>query len=217
MGSKTSAPSPIVPSARPRSPTLTDVRLTDAPATPVPTDTGVLDVVSVVGALSLAAVAIIATVVTTAMTLRAARRGRLTERRNDAYLELITLVEREGQFTEADYAYYWYSKSSEDIPIPPAKPKDEPSEIDKARASALVAAYGTEAVESKYKAWRGSLLAIQSEYQQLAHAHDGEKYIPPEDWQKLETTLNPAEKSVRKILIDTAVLVLQDTSARLPR
>ena len=214
MGSEISAPSQIVPSARPRSPTLTPVRLTDAPATQVPTDTGVLDVVSVVGALSLAAVAIMATVVTTAMTLRAARRGRLTERRNDAFLELITLVEREGQFTEADYAYYRYRKSSQDIPIPPAKPKDEPSETDRARASALVAAYGTEAVESKYKAWRDALQAIQSEYQQLTHSHDGEDYIPPKEWQKLATTLNPAEKSARKVLIDTAVLVLQDTSAR---
>lgn len=148
-------------------------------------------------------------------TLKSTRRERVATKRTDTLLELLTLAEREGQYEQATYDFYALKhSSSRDRPIWPKEPTDEPTDVDRAKADALVGAYGTREVRAKYDAWRAAIRAIGGQYQQAAFAKESEGEVPRDIFTKFDKTLMPAEKAARADLTAAVSKVVTTTSGR---
>lgn len=141
---------------------------------------------------------------------RQAREDRVEGRRADAYLELLTLVEAEGQWVETrlESLLVESTYSAGDIRPPLA---DRPSPIEKGRARVIVFAYGSKQIQDLWSAWIAAVQAIDEENQNLAYAQANpanQGHIEYGDLKKLDQILVPQEQGRRLELLAAASLEL---------
>lgn len=151
----------------------------------------------VVGALSTAATAWSAH-----KTAKTAREGRIEQRRADAYLQVLTIVEREGHWTEAWLANFGDLPERDDeyaeaLVSPPA-----PEVADRAKASALLAAYGSSEVRDRHAAWRTATNLITHEIRSHLHwlSFDRDYGVDEESLKRQEQL--PKEQAARRDLAE---------------
>jgi hypothetical protein len=121
-----------------------------------------------------------------------AQLGRTQDRQAVAYVELLNMVERVGQWVGLVFPL----GGSEDLE------PDLPDLPDQARASALLAAYGTDVSRALFWAWDEQVRKIMSTVQLIRLAKEQrETGVSVHDqYIKLDGTLRPAEKAAREAL-----------------
>jgi hypothetical protein len=151
---------------------------------------------------------------TARLTSRTARDTQVRQRRSEAYLELLRLVEREGlwvhhgidRFEAKAYDRYDYINWTQRPSVP------EPPVTDRAAMTALLSAFGTDAVRERHKAWRQSVTDIEEEENTLRwnweQDGDPEAGIGLDQLQRLLEELRPKELAARSALADAVAAEL---------
>jgi hypothetical protein len=124
--------------------------------------------------------------------------ARAQARLGDAYVELLSIVNRTAHFADLVRPIF---DTDPPTPPPPLPPPEE-----QMRAEALVMAYGSRAVEDLFEAWRQSVWNIIRADREIGIAlemrgqrsQSGIDYL--ETWRKLTDELRPAQKAARKAL-----------------
>lgn len=133
-----------------------------------------------------------------------ARENRTYQRLAESYLEVLRLVEREGQWVE--------ECMSAPFPRSPANTPPEPVVTARATIAAHLAAFGSENVRSHYQSWRSTITDIERTVifsdQEVDNVYEAAKYGLP----LRQEGLNPVEYlmqqwadevSARQALADT--------------
>jgi hypothetical protein len=140
---------------------------------------------------------------------RQVREERVEGRRADAYLELLTLVEAEGQWVETYLQSHQVESTYTAGDIRPIVAK-RPAPTEKGRARAIVMAYGSGEVQRAWAQWIDAVKAIDDEYQELAYAWANPArggHIDSAELKNLAEPYGPAELSRRLEL--SALVALQ--------
>jgi hypothetical protein len=142
---------------------------------------------------------------------QSAKRARET-RLAESYLEVLRIVEREGQRVEASITNWKlaaeeaefepnpglrdYVPGFERVKVP------EPAVTGRATAAAHLAAFGSANVRRLYQAWRSTIAAIDTELDEL---HRDESMGGPslDEVKHLQDVLHPNERGARQALADT--------------
>ncbi len=157
---------------------------------------------------------------------------RTQQRLADSYLEVLRIVEREGQWIEASITNWKLAAEEAEVePKPDARnwlpgfkrvKVPEPTVTDRATIAAHLAAFGSENVRTLYHAWRSTTTAIDAEEDALRWDADQNYPYPPSirDLKDLQEVLQPAELAARQALADAVaeelgppVMGKTDTSA----
>ncbi|MET9303559.1 hypothetical protein ABZX66_30030 [Micromonospora aurantiaca] len=125
-----------------------------------------------------------------------AKEQRDQQRRSEAYVELLTMVERVGQ---------WASMVRPMLDTNPPRPVPPLPELsEQARSNALVGAYASPAVKERYQAWRKVVMeaigAVEDIEFALANPDAGLSHIKPR--RELDFKHRPAEGDARRALAD---------------
>ena len=136
------------------------------------------------------------------MAARTAIAAGVAQRRSDAYLELLRLVERRGEHLAARVNNVQYRDRDDlywnEIAVPSVDVTDQ------AVAAALINAYGSEAVRSLYNKWWAATADVESGFYLLRWNHDQggdpDDELDPEVLKELVQEQQPAEVSARKAL-----------------
>jgi hypothetical protein len=105
-------------------------------------------------------------------TSKTAREGRIDQRRADAYVHVLTIVEREGHWCEAWVANFGHYKgySHEDqYELDEFVRPPEPEVTDRATTAALLAAIGSSTVRDCHAAWRAAADVLAREVRLIHH------------------------------------------------
>ena len=126
----------------------------------------------------------------------------VAQRRSDAYLELLRLVERRGEHLAArvnniqqrdQEARYWFSRAGPSVDV-----------TDQAMAAALVNAYGSQAVRSLYDKWWAAVADVERGFHILEwnwdQNGDPDGDLDQEALKELVQEQQPSEVSARKAL-----------------
>jgi hypothetical protein len=133
-----------------------------------------------------------------------ARDARVDQRAADAYLKVQSLAEQEAQWLEVRVDHlefegedaYWSG-------VPPLSEFPKPAQIDRATASALLAAYGSADVRALHATWRYAADIIAGAAQMLIIEHSPyERLASPEDIRRFREELQPKERAARQALAD---------------
>jgi hypothetical protein len=128
-----------------------------------------------------------ATALSAYKTAKTAREGRIEQRRADAYLRVLTIVEREGHWAEAWVATFGdlpdpHDEFAELLVKPPG-----PDVADRATMSALLAAYGSSEVRDRYAAWRAAADVITRGVRSTLH------------WLSVDPDAGPTEEYLKEM------------------
>jgi hypothetical protein len=139
---------------------------------------------------------------------------RMQQRLADSYLEVLRIVEREGQWVQAgitnweiaarelaefgvDAVINGHTTGFERVKVP------EPAITDRATAGAHLAAFGSATVRGFYEAWRSTITAIEAEEDAL-HSYVDNNWPPDapglDELRRLQNELGPKEVHVRRAL-----------------
>jgi hypothetical protein len=142
-----------------------------------------------------------------------ARETRTQQRLADSYLEVLRIIEREGQWVDASITNWKLAAEEAEIePDPGARdwlPSKrvkvlEPAVTDRATIAAHLAAFGSTKVRRLYLAWRSTVTAI--EHEEDALSWDAEEHSPEVPslggLKKLLDELQPTEVAARQVLAD---------------
>lgn len=139
---------------------------------------------------------------------------RTQQRLADSYLEVLRIVEREGQWIEASITNWKLAAEEAEVePNPDARnwlpgfkrvKVPEPAVTDRATIAAHLAAFGSENVRRLYQAWRSTTTAIDAEEDALRWDADQNYPYPPSirDLKDLQEVLQPEELAARQALAD---------------
>lgn len=144
-----------------------------------------------------------------------ARETRTQQRLADSYLEVLRIVEREGQWVEASITN-WKLAVEEEAAFGITAVMDghvtgfervrvpEPAITDRATIAAHLAAFGSANVGRLYQAWRSTVTAIDTEEDALRW--NVEQNYPPgpslDELKRLLDVLHPDERAARQALAD---------------
>jgi hypothetical protein len=144
-----------------------------------------------------------------------ARETRTQQRLAESYLDVLRIVEREGQWIEAsvtnwklaveeeaefgvDAVVNGYVTGFKRVKVP------EPAVTDRATIAAHLAAFGSDNVRGLYETWRSTITAINAEEDVLGW-NATENYPPGpslDDLKRLQDVLQPQELAARQALAD---------------
>ncbi|MFD6265561.1 hypothetical protein ACFWFK_31070 [Micromonospora chalcea] len=126
---------------------------------------------------------------------RLAKEQRVHQQRASAYVEVLTIAERVGQWVSL-------AKPAIDFGNPP--PPELPDFLDQARSQALLNAYGSAAVKAKFKEWRSAVDDVIKAVEQIdfLQANPEPGVSRTKVWADLETRLRPKEREARRLLAD---------------
>ncbi len=142
-----------------------------------------------------------------------AREQRREQRAADAYLHILRLAEQESQWLDScvrnfglDFDELRFGLvTSIDVPKPPL--------LDRATASALIAAYASITVAERHAAWRSSadsvvcqIDAVNSLVASTGDPTDG--HLDGDQMKAFTDTLQPAEQRARRVLADAVAAEL---------
>ncbi len=139
---------------------------------------------------------------------------RTQQRLADSYLEVLRIVEREGQWAEASITNWKLAAEEAEVePNPEARnwlpgfkrvKVPEPAVTDRATIAAHLAAFGSENVRRLYQTWRYTTTAIDTEEDALRWDADQNYPYPPslDDLKRLRDVLHPNEHAARQALAD---------------
>jgi hypothetical protein len=154
-------------------------------------------------------VAVIATsgvaVWTVQQSAKLARKTRVEQRLADSYLEVLRLVEREGQWVEARITNQEIAAAeAENFDSYPSRVKmSEPDVTDRATIAAHLAAFGSDNVRRLYPAWRSTITAIENEETTLSWGAIEDSEAPSfDDLKRLRDVLYPTERAARQAMAD---------------
>jgi hypothetical protein len=88
-------------------------------------------------------------------TAKTAERGRVEQRAADGYLKVLSLVEREALWLDSIVYNLGLDWKSLDYGFVSYRQVPKPDLTDRATAAALLAAFASEPVQTRYAAWRG--------------------------------------------------------------
>jgi hypothetical protein len=142
--------------------------------------------------------------------VRLAREERRQDRLANAYVELLTMAERVGQWASMVRPFI---DTTPPQPVPPL-----PDLMEQARAEALIQAYGSPAVQELAASWRDAVRAIIRADRTLGIAAGAREAKEPIDsgdtWRKLDMELRPAERASRMNLAGQVNAELRGESDR---
>lgn len=123
-----------------------------------------------------------------------AKEQRDQQRRSEAYIELLVMAERVGQ---------WVSMVRPMLDTDPPRPTPPlPELLEQARSNALISAYASSAVKERYGAWREAVLkairAVEEIEFALSRPRSDLDHVKP--WRELDLTHRAAERETREAL-----------------
>ncbi|MFG2103560.1 hypothetical protein ACGFJ5_23520 [Micromonospora echinaurantiaca] len=126
---------------------------------------------------------------------RLAKEQRVHQQRASAYVEVLTIAERVGQWVSL-------TKPAIDFGSPP--PPALPDFLDQARSQALLNAYASTAVKTKFKEWRSTVDEVIRAVEQIEFLTENPEpgVSRARVWADLETKFRPKEREARKLLAD---------------
>ncbi|MET7820882.1 hypothetical protein AB0F59_30525 [Micromonospora lupini] len=126
---------------------------------------------------------------------RIAKEQRVHQQRASAYVEVLTIAERVGQ---------WVSLVKPAINFGSPPPPDLPDFLDQARSQALLNAYGSTAVKAKFNEWRSAVDDVTRAVEQIDFLTKNPEpgVSRTKVWADLETRIRPREREARKLLGD---------------
>jgi hypothetical protein len=133
--------------------------------------------------------------------------ARLQARLADAYVEVLTIVNRFGHWADMVRPIV---EANPPAPLPPVPDLEEQT-----RADALVMAYGSRKVEKLFEAWRQSVWDIiranqeieLAQEMQTKHGSTGIDLL--ETWRRLADELKPAQRAARKAFSEEIAVELR--------
>jgi hypothetical protein len=159
---------------------------------------------------------------TTRKNVQIAREQRVQQRLGEGYLELLRLVEREGQWLQrkvAGFERFAYDRYEWEAYEPKLRPLPEPEGTDGATIKAIVVAFGSPVVRSLHESWSRAVEAVNDERHGLIfeanESGDPDHRITVDDQKKLREELAPAEAAARQALADAIAAELNEKA--LPR
>jgi len=136
------------------------------------------------------------------------RPQRVQQRLAEAYLELLKLVEREGQWVQQGIEHLEASAYDkyDFVNAFQVRTVSEPTKMDAVTMVAIVAAFGSQSVRECHKAWRMAVDDIDLEHRILQwnweQNGDPEALITLDEQKKLQSELKPLELTTRQALAD---------------
>lgn len=118
-----------------------------------------MDGVALASVITSGVVAIATSGWTVRQSAKRARETRLAE----SYLEVLRIVEREGQWVEASIMNWTVAVQEHEYGPLKRIEMPGPAATDRATIAAHLAAFGSANVRSLYQAWRSAIMAIESE------------------------------------------------------
>lgn len=136
-----------------------------------------------------------ASIAQTASSGRRETRNRIFDRRADAYLKLIRLIEARGRSVQD---HIWNARKSDEHNMGYGQriEVDEPRRVEHAEAASLVAAFGSDSVRTSFETWSSTLDAVDDEFDSLGFQWS-ENPETPLDTDRLGDVLGPAEIAAR--------------------
>ena len=134
-----------------------------------------------------------------------ARVARVQQRLAESYVEVLRIVEREGQWVEASITQLKVAVEGDEYGEQTRVRLPEPAVTDRATIAAHLAAFGSDNVRELYRAWRSAITAIETEEEMLREFYF-ENFPEEEPSLKLKNLLKgplqPKELAARRALAD---------------
>ena len=117
---------------------------------------------------------------------RVARLGAIEEQRATSYVEMLRLLEKEGQAIESVVTRL-ESRTEPDYGQPQPRTTDRPPLTDRATIDALLAAFASQELTVRVESWSTAVDQFDEEYARLAFEYDQRGGDPnePLDWESL--------------------------------